>query len=65
MSTIIYLKKKEVSVLIGRSPDWVRLHSRFNNPAQPVLKAVRVLGHYRWTQADVDQFIAANTEEKS
>ena len=58
------LKVKDVALQLGRTVDWVRLHSRFENPAEPVIPAVRILGRYRWSQGDVDRFISENTKSK-
>jgi hypothetical protein len=64
MSKQYDLKTKDVTMKLGRTKEWVRLHSRFENPALPILPAVKVLGQYRWSQEDVDAFIAANTVTK-
>jgi hypothetical protein len=64
MSTSYDLKARDVAAQLRKSVDWVRLHSKFENPALPILPAVKVLGRYRWSQADVDAFIAANTQTK-
>jgi hypothetical protein len=58
------LKSKDVSSQLGRNKEWVVLHSKFHNPALPILPAVKVLGRYRWSQEDVDAFIAQNTQTK-
>ena len=58
------LKSKDVSSQLGRNKEWVVLHSKFQNPALPILPAVKVLGRYRWSQADIDEFVKANTQTK-
>ena len=58
------LKSKDVSSQLGRNKEWVVLHSKFENPALPILPAVKILGRYRWSQEDIDAFIAQNTVSK-
>jgi hypothetical protein len=65
MSTQYTLKSKDVAGQLSHTKEWVRLHSRFENPVEPVIPAVKVLGRYRWSQSDVDEFISANTVTKT
>ena len=65
MSTPYTLKSKDVSIQLGHTKDWVRLHSRFENPVEPVIPCVKILGRYRWSQADIDEFIKQQTVSKS
>lgn len=60
-----FLTGPEVATQIGKSLDFVKAHSRFKNPKLPVLAAVKVLGKYRYLQADVDRFLAENTKSKN
>jgi hypothetical protein len=59
-----FLKAQDVASQLGKSLDYVKAHSRFNNPKLPILLAVKVLGKYRYAQGDVDKFIADNTKTK-
>ncbi len=60
-----FLTGQEVASQLGKSLDYVKAHSRFNNPKSPILPAVKVLGKYRYTQEAVDKFLAENTKSKS
>ena len=64
-SAPVYLTDKEVAAQIGRSRDWVRLHSKEGSPLQPVLPCVRILGRYKWIQADIDKFLQDHTVKVS
>ena len=64
MTTSYDLTARAVAGQLHKSVDWVRLHSKFQNPALPILPAVKVLGRYRWSQADIDEFVKANTQTK-
>jgi hypothetical protein len=61
----VYLNDKEVAAQLGRSRDWVRAHSRQDSPLEPVVPCVKILGRYKWIQADIDKFLQDNTVQVS